>query len=105
MGKYADAGLVKYEALANPDDSARKVVDAWRQAVSQFGVQMRDEYVSGITSVASSVEATQRMAEKLTNFYTQRLIPVMPAIKGAVASAVTGHRMRRVRILREMRGR
>ena len=104
MGKYADAGLVKYEALANPEDAARRVIQAWEEAVRSFGEQMRQNYVDNITAIATSREATDRMKERLARFYRERLIPVMPEIKPAVTPVIQSHRMRRVRVLREIGG-
>lgn len=102
MGKYADAGLIKYEALADPEGAAEKVISAWERAVREFGEQMRDNYVTNITDKATDPNTVIRMKEKLSSFYA-RLIPIIPEIRGAVAPAVQAHRMRRVRVLREFR--
>jgi len=99
MGKYVSVKMPKYSALVYPIDAANAVVDAWKRAVTEFGQEMRANYVSNILEAATEPEKIRMMEQGLAKFY-ERLIPIKSELKSAVTPVREQYKMSVVEELR-----
>jgi len=100
MGKYVSVKMPKYTALVYPQDAANAVVDAWKRAVTEFGQEMRNNYVMNIVEAATDPEKIRKMEQGLTKFYDTKLLPKKPELKAAMAPIRQQYKMEAVEELR-----
>ena len=84
MGKYVKVKMPKYTALAYPEAAANAVVDAWKKAVDEFGAQMKEHYMDGVTNYCTNVEKQREVKEVLSRFYTNVIAEKIPALREAM---------------------
>ncbi len=84
MGKYVKVKMPKYTALAYPEVAANAVVDAWKKAVDEFGKQMKDNYMDGVTNYCTNEAKQNEVRDVLKSFYSNVIMEKIPALREAM---------------------
>ena len=100
MGKYVKVKMPKYTAIAYPDAAANAVIDAWKRAVDEFGAQMREQYMDGVTNYCTNDVKQNEVKEILRNFYTKSIWEKIPELREAMRPIRDTYANRRIASLR-----
>lgn len=84
MGKYVKVKMPKYTALAYPEAAANAVVSAWKKAVDEFGEQMKENYINGVTEYCTNENKLEEVKARLTNFYSNIIVEKIPGLREAI---------------------
>ena len=78
MGKYVNARVPKYLVFVDPEEAARRVIEAWERFVRDYAEVAADEYRDALVEFSADANRQNRAVEKLRTYY-ERIIPEITA--------------------------
>ena len=104
MGKYTKEGRVRYLVLVNPEEAARRVVQAWERVVREYLPELQEAYREGITGFAVDREKQEEVVEALRDYYARIVPRISEEFKREIAAELSAYAAEKARVLVEYYG-